>query len=235
MSYLTYRSGIDVVPNLPKCPVPVLTSYRLTKVSGTGIDDVPNLPKCPVPNLPKCPVPVLMSYWTYRSVRYRYWRRTERTEVSGTGIDVVPNLPKCPVPVLMLYRTYRSVGYRYWCSTELTEVSGTGMKVCTGTGGTGIDVVQNLSKYPVPVIPAVCLGTYRTEHTLRLRSQQYFWYDWQITSTHSTRKTLQRRTLQITHCQLEKCTTSPPRLFNAELRRQCQPLVLPLMPATNGP
>ena len=62
MSYLTYRSGIDVVPNLPKCPVPVLTSYRLTKVSGTGIDDVPNLPKCPVPNLPKCPVPVLMSY-----------------------------------------------------------------------------------------------------------------------------------------------------------------------------
>ena len=57
---------VDVVPNLPKCPVPVLMSYRsYQKVSGTGIDVVPNLPKCPVP--------VLMSYRTYRSVRYRYW------------------------------------------------------------------------------------------------------------------------------------------------------------------
>ena len=48
-------TGIDVVPHLPKCPVPVL--------SGTCID---------VPNLPKCPVPVLRLYRTYRSVRYRY-------------------------------------------------------------------------------------------------------------------------------------------------------------------
>ena len=31
--------------------------------------------------------------------------------------------------------------------------------------GTDIDV-PNLPKCPVPVIPAVCLGTYRTEHTL---------------------------------------------------------------------
>ena len=29
------------------------------------------------------------------------------------------------------------------------------MEVCTGTGGTGIDVVPNLPKCPVPVIPAV--------------------------------------------------------------------------------
>ena len=133
--------------------------------------------------------------------------RTELAEVSGTGIDVeptavptpvqtsipVPNLPKCPVPVLMTYRTYRSVRYRYSCYTELTEVSCTGMKVCTGTGGTGIHIVPNLPKRPVPVlmsyrsyqvsgtgidgipnfpkcpvpvIPAVCLGTYRTKHTL---------------------------------------------------------------------
>ena len=49
-----------------------------------------------------------MSYRTYRSVRYRYGYRTELTEVSGTGIDVVPNLPKCPVPVWISYRTYRS-------------------------------------------------------------------------------------------------------------------------------
>ena len=102
-------TGIDV-PNLPKCPVPVLMSYQtyrsvryryvfrteLTEVSGTGID---------APNLPKCPVPVLM-YRTYRNVRYRCCR-TELTKVSDTGIDLVPILPKCPVPVLMSYR------YRY--------------------------------------------------------------------------------------------------------------------------
>ena len=71
-------TGIDVVPYLPKCAVPVLTSYRtyrivrhrywryteLTEVSGTGIDVVPNLPKFPVP--------VLISYRTYRSFRCRY-------------------------------------------------------------------------------------------------------------------------------------------------------------------
>ena len=85
------------------------------------------------------------------------------------------SLQKCPVsvtalPVSMSYRTYRSVRYRYWCRAELTEASGT----CT-------DVVPNLPKCPVSVIPAeytagipryrrnipsVCLGTYRTEHTL---------------------------------------------------------------------
>ena len=110
---------IDVVPNLPKCSVPLLMRYRayrrvryrhyrrteLTEVSGIGIDVIPNLPKCPVP--------VLM-YRTYRS---------------------------CSVPVVMLYRTYRSVWYRhdslhwyrryrYLCRTELTEESDTGI-----TGG----------------------------------------------------------------------------------------------------
>ena len=93
-------------------------STEVTEESGTGIDIVPTLPKCPVP--------VLM-YQNYRSVRYRYesmyrYRRyrypcrTELTEVSGTGIDVVPNLPNFPVPVWMSCRTY--------------EVSGTG-----NTGG----------------------------------------------------------------------------------------------------
>ena len=64
------------------------------------------------------------AYRTYRSVQHRYGSlyryrlqrypcRTELSEVSDTGIDVVPNLPKCPVPVLMSYRTYRSVRYRY--------------------------------------------------------------------------------------------------------------------------
>ena len=155
LMYRTYQSvryRFYVVPNIPRCPVPVSMLYRyryqllyrrayryrywcteLTLVSRTGID-VPNFyrvsgPGVDVPNLPKCPVAVLM-YRTCRSVRYRCWCCTELTEVSGTGIDVVPNLPKCPVPVLMSYRSYRSVRYRYWC-TELTEVSGTG----NNTGG----------------------------------------------------------------------------------------------------
>ena len=54
-------TGIDVVPKLPKCQVPVWIT-ELTEVSGTGIDVVLNLPKSPVP--------VWLSYRTYRSVRY---------------------------------------------------------------------------------------------------------------------------------------------------------------------
>ena len=76
-----------------------------TGIIGNGMDVVPKLRKCPVP--------VLMSYRTCRSIRYRYWCRTEIAEVSGTGIRVVPNLPKCPVPAFVSYRTCRSVGYRY--------------------------------------------------------------------------------------------------------------------------
>ena len=59
-------TGIDVLPNLPNCPVPILMSYRtyrsvryrywchaeLTGVSGAGIDVVPNLPNCLVPVIP---------------------------------------------------------------------------------------------------------------------------------------------------------------------------------------
>ena len=86
-------------------------------MSGKGIDAVPKLPKRPVP--------VLMSYRSYRTVRYRYeslygYRRyrysyrTELTEVSGTGIDVVPKLPNYPVPVSMSYRSYRTVRYRLY-------------------------------------------------------------------------------------------------------------------------
>ena len=104
-------------------------TYVHTGTAGTGIDVVPNLPKCSVP--------VLMSHRTYRSFWYRYWCRTEHTEVSkpgtkvctataGTDMAVVPNLPKFPAPVLMSYRTYRSFRYRYCCHTERTEVSGTG-------------------------------------------------------------------------------------------------------------
>ena len=63
-------TGMDVVPTLPKCPVPVLLLmwYRTFEVSATGIDVVPNSTKCPVParkSLPVSTVPVLMSYRTY--------------------------------------------------------------------------------------------------------------------------------------------------------------------------
>ena len=95
-----------------------------------------------------------MSYRTYRSVLYRYWCRTELTDLSGALTDVVPNLSKCPVPVLMLYGTCWSVRYRCWCFTELTEVS-----------GTSIDAVPNLLKCPVPISKSVSvpvLMPYRT-------------------------------------------------------------------------
>ena len=81
-----WRYRVDVVPNLPKYPVPVSMLYRY------GYQ------------------PRYRRPCRYR--RYRYPCRTEVTELSGTGIDVVPKLPKRPVPVLMLYRTYRSVRYR---------------------------------------------------------------------------------------------------------------------------
>ena len=52
--------------------------------------------------------------------------------------------------------------------TDLTDVPGTGFCFAelTEVFGTGIDVVLKLPKCPVPVIPAVCLGAYRTKHTL---------------------------------------------------------------------
>ena len=90
-------------------------------------------------------------------VRVKIIRQTcvrSGTGTPGTGMDI-PKCTGCRERVLMSHRTYRSVRYRYWCHTELTEVSGT----C-------IDVISNLPKCPVPVIPAVRLGTYRSEHTL---------------------------------------------------------------------
>ena len=55
---------VDIMPNVPKCPVPGSCRTELTEVSGTGIDVVPNLPKCPVPvrkSVPAPPVPVLIN------------------------------------------------------------------------------------------------------------------------------------------------------------------------------
>ena len=72
---------------------------------------------------------------------------SELSEVLGIGIDVVSILVTTPV------QTSTSVTeVTIWYRTELTKVSGTGMKVCTGTGGTGIHVVPNLPKCPVPIL-----------------------------------------------------------------------------------
>ena len=70
-----FGTGMDVVPNLPKCPVPVLTSYQTYRSVRYRYDSL------------------------YRYRRYRYPYRTELTEVFGSGINVVPNLPMRPVRV----------------------------------------------------------------------------------------------------------------------------------------
>ena len=92
----------------------------------------------------------------YRYSLHRYGCRTERTEVTGTGIDV-PNLPKCAVPILMLYRYYRSVRYRY------INIEGC-VRYGTVILGTGVDAVPNLPKCPVPV-----LMSYQSYRSVRYR------------------------------------------------------------------
>ena len=88
--------------------------YLDVKMWRYQVDVVPNLPKHPVP------VSILNRYpyqpryrSSYRYRRYRHPYRTEVTELSGTGIDVVPKFPKCSVPVLTSYPSYRRVRYRY--------------------------------------------------------------------------------------------------------------------------
>ena len=51
---------------------------EVTEVSGTGVDVISTLRKCPVP--------VLTSYRTYRSVRYRYWYRTDTGLATGADL-----------------------------------------------------------------------------------------------------------------------------------------------------
>ena len=68
-----WRYRVDVIPYLPKCPVPGRCYTELTEVSGTGIDVVPIPVPTPVQaSIPVPEVPVLMSYRTCRSVGYRY-------------------------------------------------------------------------------------------------------------------------------------------------------------------
>ena len=98
-----------------------------------------------VPTLPKCRVPVFRPYRTYQvsGTIIEFFRKL--AEVSGTGTETIPNLPKCRVPVSN--------------NTELTEVADTGaefvpnkypyLQDCgrgyTGTRGTGIAFVPNLT------------------------------------------------------------------------------------------
>ena len=55
------------------------------------------------------------------SARGIFGGRTEVTEMSGTGTEVVPNLPNCRVPVLKSYRNYPIVGYRCRVRIELNR------------------------------------------------------------------------------------------------------------------
>ena len=103
---------------------------KLTEMSGTGIDVVQNIPKCPVlvsmlyrtHRSVRYGHEILYLYRQYRypchteiTVRYRCGCRTERTEVSAIGTDV-PILHESPVPVLMSDR------YRYWHRYRLGRI-----------------------------------------------------------------------------------------------------------------
>ena len=96
-------TGLDIVPILPKCPVPVLEVYRTYRG-------------------------VRYRYWRCTELTQVCGTDTKVCAgAGGTGIDVelnlrkflvsvfdaVQSLPTFPIPVLMSYRTYRSVRYRY--------------------------------------------------------------------------------------------------------------------------
>ena len=92
----------------------------------------------------------------HRYARYRYGGRTERTEVSGTGINVVPNLPTCPVPV--------------WKSVPVPAVP---VSISYKVSGTVMDVVPNLPNCRVPVL--MSYWTYGSVHPVPLLMDDY-WY-----------------------------------------------------------
>ena len=77
----------------------------------------------------KCRVRIWMSYRTYQSVGYGYVRRTELTEVSGTGMEVVPSSIKCRVRVIQgLYTSCVHAG------TNLTENNSSSRRVTRRQG-----------------------------------------------------------------------------------------------------
>ena len=78
-------TGIELVPKLPKCRVPVSTPYReSTGTSGIAVAGT------------SIPVPGVHSSG-----------RTELTEVAGTGIELVPNLTGVIGRVLRPFLTLR--------------------------------------------------------------------------------------------------------------------------------
>ena len=89
---------------------------EITEVSGTGFEFVPNhtgvfervsrpyRKNTGTPGIVVEGIPVPRLY---------LGGRTELTEVSATGIEILPKLTKCRVPVLGSYRTHRRIGYRH--------------------------------------------------------------------------------------------------------------------------
>ena len=91
---------------------------------------------------------------------------TVLTEVPGTGIIVLQNqqnfgyeyesvteLPEVPGIVARAYITHRSSGRVQKVLYPYPGYCGTGRTELTGVPGTGMNVLQNLQKFPVRVIP----------------------------------------------------------------------------------
>ena len=79
--------------------------------------------------------------------RCRCRRRTELTEESGTGIDVVPSFSAFPGPVLEVYRMCPAP-----VRTGTNEYVQVRTNICTGTAGTGVGVLPNLLTLYVQVL-----------------------------------------------------------------------------------
>ena len=110
-------TGMDVVPNLPKCGVRVWMSYRTYQRVGEGYGCFIKLTKGVGYGTAACTRTrtrphvfqqgrtryqgiLQREYRTYQSVGYGYGCRTELTKGSGTGMEIVPSLPKCRVRVM---------------------------------------------------------------------------------------------------------------------------------------
>ena len=123
-------TGMDVVPNLPKCRVRLWMLYQVYQ--RVGHDTAAYTRTCTPPQVfqqgrTRYQGIFPRAYRTYQSVGYGWRSRTKLTKVSDTGMDDVPNPPKGRVPVWMLYQGYERVGYGYRGCTKLTKKSGTGI------------------------------------------------------------------------------------------------------------
>ena len=119
---LAQVSGMEVVPNLPKCRVRVQVwmLYEAYQSVGYGTAACTHTRTRTRPLVfqqgrARCQSILPRAYPTYQTVGYGYGCRTKFTKGSGTGRGV--------------YQDYQRVVYGYRCGTKLTKGSGTGMDV----------------------------------------------------------------------------------------------------------